>query len=678
MLKRIVAMLCVGCAGLAVASQLTIQGDIDITNSVEHVENQSYRIDGAVNIGMVSDYSGTNISVGDLVFTESAWGDVDAWLITNVVAAGAINVSLDVEYDQSETTNRTGMTAGLAAFCAVTTNELALPLQPSFTGARVSWHMLNTIRNYALSKFGDYVPLTDYQTYTNQVSTSLTAHVSNEAPDVQHLTAAEKAIATNARVDSLNSVTGGLSLQDGTNTSIRIDGTNFYVDATGGGAGTLTNIISTDDSVQVTESGGPQPDLSVTNAVAWWSQYLPKQSVDYAGKNIFNVYQGYAEEWIVTNKNIGANPIKARWGACSDMDAVVMWPESGHRLQFLAVPGNTTGGYSIAISIESNGTIQLGGQLDLGGFSIMNIGTNSLHFADGTSISAKDWQDATSDKRRAEGPLAALIAFIMLWFKGNPRVLKILNILKKHLGLPVVIVLLTSGTAVAGEGITSTRILLWDSALSTNGGNMAGNIIMQGNDLTGAGSIEGTNGTFTNLVTETLQITGGSPTSGAVPVAVDNTGLVTWSVNFGNMDWTAYSFTNVSLNAWSSWQRALRYPSTIMPPKLVCAARTTLGATMSDSVKWQGGVLGPDGKIYGIPFGSTNILVIDTVAGTASRESMGLGDTMSDSSKWIGGVLGPDGKIYGIPRDSTNILVIDSSFIGYNEQLILSPYLNKF
>jgi hypothetical protein len=99
---------------------------------------------------------------------------------------------------------------------------------------------------------------------------------------------------------------------------------------------------------------------------------------------------------------------------------------------------------------------------------------------------------------------------------------------------------------------------------------------------------------------------------------------------------------------------------------------------MADSGKLVGGVLGPDGKIYGIPLSSTNILVIDTVAGTASRESMGLGDTMSDSSKWQGGVLGPDGKIYGMPYNSTNILVIDSSFIGYNEQLILSPYLNKF
>jgi hypothetical protein len=50
------------------------------------------------------------------------------------------------------------------------------------------------------------------------------------------------------------------------------------------------------------------------------------------------------------------------------------------------------------------------------------------------------------------------------------------------------------------------------------------------------------------------------------------------------------------------------------------ASRDALGATLTGTVEHlAGGVLGPDGKIYGIPFDSTDILIIDPVAGTATR-----------------------------------------------------------
>jgi hypothetical protein len=76
--------------------------------------------------------------------------------------------------------------------------------------------------------------------------------------------------------------------------------------------------------------------------------------------------------------------------------------------------------------------------------------------------------------------------------------------------------------------------------------------------------------------------------------------------------------------------------------------------TLSGGDKWYGGVLAPNGKIYGIPRNSTSVLVIDPATDTASTFG-----TLSGSFKWIGGVLAPNGKIYGIPRDSTSVLVID-------------------
>ena len=62
--------------------------------------------------------------------------------------------------------------------------------------------------------------------------------------------------------------------------------------------------------------------------------------------------------------------------------------------------------------------------------------------------------------------------------------------------------------------------------------------------------------------------------------------------------------------------------------------------------------------------------------GTASRSAMGA--TLTGTSKWYGGVLGPDGKIYGMPYDSTDILIISFNVAQpLPKSLILSPYLNK-
>jgi hypothetical protein len=83
-----------------------------------------------------------------------------------------------------------------------------------------------------------------------------------------------------------------------------------------------------------------------------------------------------------------------------------------------------------------------------------------------------------------------------------------------------------------------------------------------------------------------------------------------------------------------------------------------MGASLTGSAKWDSGVLAPNGKIYGNPSSSADILIIDTVAGTATRSTMGATIT-ADGDKWIGGVLAPNGKIYCVPCNITDILIID-------------------
>ena len=107
------------------------------------------------------------------------------------------------------------------------------------------------------------------------------------------------------------------------------------------------------------------------------------------------------------------------------------------------------------------------------------------------------------------------------------------------------------------------------------------------------------------------------------------------------------------------------------------ATTSTMGATLTGTTKWYGGVLGPDGKIYCVPLNATSILIIDPIAGTATTSAMGA--TLTGATKWFGGVLGPDGKIYCVPLDATSILIISKNInvSSLDVMACLSPHLNK-
>lgn len=94
----------------------------------------------------------------------------------------------------------------------------------------------------------------------------------------------------------------------------------------------------------------------------------------------------------------------------------------------------------------------------------------------------------------------------------------------------------------------------------------------------------------------------------------------------------------------------------IIDPATGTATRDNMGAFLAGSGKYSGGVLAPNGKIYAVPWDSSQMLIIDPVAGTATETFV-----LSGPSKWQGCVLGADGFIYGIPRDATTILKIDPS-----------------
>ena len=98
---------------------------------------------------------------------------------------------------------------------------------------------------------------------------------------------------------------------------------------------------------------------------------------------------------------------------------------------------------------------------------------------------------------------------------------------------------------------------------------------------------------------------------------------------------------------------------------------STFGSLTGTS-KWIGGVLAPNGMIYGIPYNSETVLKIDPTTDTASTFG-----SLTGATKWQGGVLAPNGMIYGIPRDSETVLKLLTP-LSVNNNYPLSRLVNKF
>ena len=99
---------------------------------------------------------------------------------------------------------------------------------------------------------------------------------------------------------------------------------------------------------------------------------------------------------------------------------------------------------------------------------------------------------------------------------------------------------------------------------------------------------------------------------------------------------------------------------------------TSTFGSLAGADKWLGGVLAPNGCIYGIPFSGTTVLKIDPATDTTSTFG-----SLAGATKWYGGVLAPNGYIYGIPYSSTTVLKLLSEF-AVDVNFPLSRYVNKF
>src|ERR1700690_992918 len=88
------------------------------------------------------------------------------------------------------------------------------------------------------------------------------------------------------------------------------------------------------------------------------------------------------------------------------------------------------------------------------------------------------------------------------------------------------------------------------------------------------------------------------------------------------------------------------------------AQRTTLGLTLSGNNKFSGQVT-VGSKLYAPPFSEDSICIIDKTTNTATLSNMGA-SISAGGNKWQGAVLGPDNKIYCIPWTAPDVLIIRS------------------
>ena len=101
----------------------------------------------------------------------------------------------------------------------------------------------------------------------------------------------------------------------------------------------------------------------------------------------------------------------------------------------------------------------------------------------------------------------------------------------------------------------------------------------------------------------------------------------------------------------------------------------TFGSFAVGAEKWTSGALAPNGKIYAVPgSNATDVLEIDTVT-----EQTRLLPTGAGAARWWGATAAFNGLIFGIPFGATQVLVINPCAYGrLNPNVPLSGYYNKF
>ncbi|MCK9519154.1 MAG: hypothetical protein M0R74_09075, partial [Dehalococcoidia bacterium] len=192
-------------------------------------------------------------------------------------------------------------------------------------------------------------------------------------------------------------------------------------------------------------------------------------------------------------------PYRYEFGMCPEMQAFVFnpcgaatnsathWP-----LVIVATPGKRTqyNMYSEALRVETNGNVTLGGDLDMGGYSVLNVGTGTIHFVDGSRISApavQRWDRASGGARRAEGPASALAIYLAGWLAGKRK--RAWDWLRRLRKVAPVLLLVLAGASAFGDQQNDVHILVEAHGQEGAGGEWCEQIFSDGSRVGSCGHL---------------------------------------------------------------------------------------------------------------------------------------------------------------------------------------------
>ncbi len=280
-MKKILYLLSVVlCGGTILASVPLFQGRLEI-NSVDGSTNTGWRITGVFEDGSLLGFSASEIETNDAVFSYSNYGDVDRFVCTQVVSVAGANVTLDLIYGETGVPRAGAPVPGYQIICRQQYDGIVYLPSISFSG--YTEYLNNAARNlsvkYAVAfaasngiqgvtftagssdgvttngKTAEIIYNNDAIIHTNQIGSGLLW-------DGSELTATNEGTVTGVAITYDEGTTNYASVSGNTNIHVSFK-TNYS-----GGTGTITNMLSSDSSIVWGESGGPQPDGSVTAYVA--------------------------------------------------------------------------------------------------------------------------------------------------------------------------------------------------------------------------------------------------------------------------------------------------------------------------------------------------------------------------------------------------------------------------
>lgn len=169
-------------------------------------------------------------------------------------------------------------------------------------------------------------------------------------------------------------------------------------------------------------------------------------------------------------------------------------------------------------------------------------------------------------------------------------------------------------------------------------------------------------------------------------VLTDNNTTPIWSYNQYNFDGNSVDISAIYVGPIEKYP----YAGGVLAPngKIYCIpfGATNVGiinpynntidtTSIPASGLFQGGVLAPNGKIYCIPVSAPYVAIIDPVNNTFDTTTISTSryPELSNSNKFWGGVLAPNGKIYCGPRGVSYVGIIDTINNTFDSSVTFTP-----